>query len=63
MKQPKKLTYDLKQAVSAYSLNLSDWMLLEEGDVYVTIIHKLTKQTRKIDKYARPVRKKQGAKP
>ena len=58
MKQPKKLTRDLKLAVSAYNLKPSDWLLLKEGDVYATIIHKQTKQTRNVDKFARPIKKK-----
>lgn len=54
MKQPKKLTRDLKCAVSAYNLNPDNWMLLKDGDTFVTIIHKESKNTRIIDKHARP---------
>lgn len=54
MKQPKKLTRDLKEAVSAYNLNADDWMLAKDGDVCATIIHKETGNTKIIDKYARP---------
>ena len=39
MKQPKKLTRQLKEAVTAYGLNADNWMLLKGGDTYVTIIH------------------------
>lgn len=53
MKQPKKLTRDLKCAVSAYNLNPDNWMLLKDGDTFVTIIHKTSKKTRMIDKFAR----------
>lgn len=56
MKQPKKLTRDLKCAVSAHNLNPDNWMLLKDGDVYVTIIHKVSKKTRIIDKYVRSKR-------
>lgn len=56
MKQPKKLTRDLKCAVSAYNLNPDNWMLLKDGDIYVTIIHKASKKTRIIDKYERSKR-------
>lgn len=53
MKQPKKLTRDLKCAVTTYGLNADNWMLLKDGDTYVTIIHKQTGNTKIIDKYAR----------
>lgn len=58
MKQPKKLTRQLKEAVSAYGLNADNWMLLKDGDTYVKIIHKESGKTRIIDKFARP---KKGA--
>lgn len=53
MKQPKKLTRDLKEAVSAYNLNADDWMLAQDGEIYVKIIHKETGITKMIDKLAR----------
>lgn len=53
MKQPKKLTRYLKCAVSAHNLNPDNWMMLKDGDNYVTIIHKTSKKTRIIDKFAR----------
>ena len=37
MKQPKKLKLDYKMALSAYNLNPNDWMLLKDGDTYITI--------------------------
>lgn len=54
MKQPKKLTRQLKESVAAYGLNTDNWMLLKDGDTYVTIIHKASRKTRIIDKFARP---------
>ena len=57
MKQPKKLTRDLKLAVAAYGLMPEQWMLLKDGDVYVTIIHKSTGKTKIIDKHARRIKK------
>lgn len=54
MKQARRLTRDLKIAVSAYGLNPKDYMLQKDGDVYVTIVHKETMKTRIIDKYAKP---------
>lgn len=56
MKQPKKLTRQLKEAVTAYGLNAKNWMLLKDGDAYVTIIHKVRSKTRIIDKFARQKR-------
>ncbi len=56
MKQPKKLTRELKLAVSAYDLNPDQWMLLKDDDgTFVTIVNKNdSKKTRIIDRYARP---------
>lgn len=54
MKQPKKFTRQLKEAVTAYGLNADNWMLLKDGDTYVTIVHKSSGKTRIIDKFARP---------
>ena len=53
MKQPKKLKKDYKLAVSAYNLNPKNWMLLKDGDIYITIVNKMTGVTKIIDKYAR----------
>lgn len=58
MKQPKKLTRQIKEAVTTYGLNAENWMLLKDGDTYVTIIHKVSGKTKIIDKFARP---KKGA--
>ena len=57
MKQPKKLTRDLKMVADAYVLVPDEWMLLKDGDVYVTLIHKTSGKTKIIDKYARRIRK------
>ena len=53
MKQPKKLKRDYKMAVSAYNLNPENWMLQKDGDVYITIVNKMTGVAKIIDKYAR----------
>ena len=53
MKQAKKLKRDYNIAVSAYNLNPNDWMLLKDGDTYITIIHNTTGKRKIIDKYAR----------
>ena len=55
MKQPKALTLNYKLAVEAYGLNPDKYMLLKDGDVYITIVNKESGKTRIIDKYARYV--------
>ena len=53
MKQPKRLNHDYKLAVSAYGLMPDNWMLMKDGDVYITIVNKKSGKTMIIDKYAR----------
>ena len=53
MKQPKKLTKEQKQAVSAYHLNAKNWMLLEKMGEYLKIINKETGKTKIIDRNRR----------
>ena len=53
MKRPKRLKHDYKLAVSAYGLMPDNWMLMKDGDVYITIVNKNSGKTRIIDKYAR----------
>lgn len=60
MKQPKKLTREQKIAVSAHGLNPDNWMLIEQTESYLKIIHKITNTCRTIDRYAIP--KKGGRK-
>lgn len=50
MKQPKRLTRKQKEAVSSYGLNPMKWMLLKDGDVYITIINKRNGKTKVIEK-------------
>ena len=57
VKQPKKLTRDLKLAVAAYGLMPEQWMLLKDGEVYVAIVHKPTGKTKIIDKRARRIKR------
>lgn len=54
MKQPKKLTREQKVAVSAAGLNAENWMLIEQTEFYLKIIHKSSGKTRRIDRYAIP---------
>lgn len=53
MKQPKKLKRNYKEAVSAYGYNPNEWMLLKDGEVYITIVHKDNGKKKIIDKYVR----------
>ena len=51
MKQPKKLTRDQKIVVSAHYLNPEEWMLQKESEFYLTLVHKKTGKTKRIDKF------------
>ena len=53
MNKPKRLKHDYKLAVSAYGLMPDNWMLMKDGDVYITIVNKKSGKTMIIDKYAR----------
>lgn len=54
MKQPKKLTREQKQAVSAAGYLPENWQLEQETEFYLKIIHKRTRARRTVDKYAIP---------
>lgn len=54
MKQPKKLTREQKIAVSAHGLNPDNWMLVEQTEFYLKIIHKSSEKIRRVDRYAIP---------
>lgn len=54
MKQPKKLTKEQKTAVSAAGLNAENWMLVEQSEFYLKIMHKTLNKTRRVDRYAIP---------
>lgn len=60
MKQPKKLTREQKMAVSAAGINAENWILVEQTEFYLKIIHKTSGKTRRVDRYAIP--KKGGKK-
>ena len=60
MKQAKRLTRQYKEAVRAYGLNPENWMLQKDGDVYITIIHKITGTVKRIDKYAREAKRREA---
>ena len=53
MKQPKKLTRSQKEAVSAAYLNASEWMLVDEKELYLKLINKVTNKRKIVDKFKR----------
>ena len=53
MKQPKRLTRNQKECVSAHHLNANEWALIKETEFYLHIIQKGTKQIKIIDKFRR----------
>lgn len=53
MSRGKRLTLEQKRCVSAHYLNAKEWMLKEETEFYLKIIHKITGRTRTIDKFRR----------
>lgn len=59
MKQPKRLTRNQKECLSAHYLNPDDWMLADETDFYMKVVNKHTldnpvKQIKILDKFKRP---------
>lgn len=54
MKQPKKLTREQKQAVTAAGLLPDSWALVEQTEFYLKIINKTSGKVRRIDRYAIP---------
>lgn len=58
MKQPKKLTRQQKECLSAHHLNAENWALVQETDFYLKIINKriINKRTgniKNVDKFRR----------
>lgn len=56
MKQPKKLTRDQKSIVSNNNLNASNWMLVEETEFHLKIVHKTTNKVKMVTKFPKKVR-------
>lgn len=50
MKQPKRLTRDQKSCLAAHSLDWTEWMLLEETDLYLRVINKSNKVVKDVEK-------------
>lgn len=53
MKRGRRLTRNEKEVVSSHYLNPNDWMLAEEFNFQLKLIHKETKQIKIIDKFKR----------
>lgn len=53
MKRGRRLTRNEKEVVSSHMLNPNDWMLAEEFNFHLKLIHKETKQIKIIDKFKR----------
>lgn len=53
MKQPKRLTKRQKECLSAYHLRADNWMLVEETEFYLKVIHKVSGKRRTLDKFRR----------
>lgn len=51
MKNPKRLTRQQKECLSAHYLNANNWMLIEETEFYLKIINKETGRTKMVDKF------------
>lgn len=54
MKQPKRLTLEQKQAVSAAGYLPDNWQLERETEFYLYIVHKRTRTRRTVDRYKLP---------
>lgn len=58
MKQPKKLTRQQKECLSAHHLNADNWALVEETDFYLKIINKQTGARKSVGKFRREVKRR-----
>lgn len=50
MKQGKRLTYDCKRLISAQGMNPNDWQIKQEDNESYTLIHKETKEIKRVEK-------------
>ena len=57
MKQPKKLSRAQKEIVSAHHLRPNNWMLVEEMEFYLKIIHKDSKKIKMVDKFRKSLKR------
>ena len=56
MKQPRKLTRTEKGILSNNYLNATEWMLLDETEAFLKIIHKTTGKIKMVTKFPKKVR-------
>lgn len=54
MKNLKRLTREQKIAVSASGLNPDNWLLIEQTEFYLKIIHKSSEKIMRVDRYKLP---------
>lgn len=50
MKNPKRLTRKQKITVSALGLNAENWLLIEQTEFYLKIIHKSSGKIKRVDR-------------
>lgn len=60
MKNPKRLTLEQKKAVSAAGINTEYWLLAEQTEFYLKIVHKTSWKTKRVDRYAIPKKRGKG---
>lgn len=53
MSSVRRLTLEQKKCVLAHCMNPEEWMLKEETEFYLKIIHKITGYVKIIDKFRR----------
>lgn len=53
MKQPKRLTRDQKECLTAHGLRPEAWSLIEETEFYYKIISERTGAVKMVDKFVR----------
>ena len=53
MKRGRRLTRNEKEIVVSYGLDATEWMLAQEMNYKLVLIHKETKQIKTIDKFKR----------
>lgn len=56
MKQPKKLTRNQKEILSKHYMNANEWSLIQETDFYLTVVHRETGRTKRLDKHYKQFR-------
>lgn len=57
MKQASRLTRNQKEIVSSWDLDTTEWQCVEETEIYLNLIHKVTGQRKTIDNFKRKSRR------